>query len=348
MKYIDLRSDTVTQPTLAMRDAMYRAKVGDDVFDDDPTIKDLEEFAAKLLGKEAALFVTSGTQGNACCIMAQTRRGDCIIIDPKSHIADHEAGSYAQLSGVSLRFPQSSLGTMNPESVAECITDDSDILTSPTGLIVVENAHSTGAVVPLENMKAIYEIAQEHHVPVHLDGARLFNAAHALGIQDIREMTQYCDTLNCCLSKGLCAPVGSIIAGPADVIHRAKKARKILGGGMRQAGFLAAAGKLALTEMTKRMGEDHENALYLAEKLEELPGIHVFLERLDANLLFFTTDWEKDEIAQYPHYMLSRGIKVTGLMGNEFRIVTHYGVSREDCDIVLEAIRTYVAEVLPS
>lgn len=341
MKYIDLRSDTVTMPTQKMRDAMYHAAVGDDVFDDDPSIKELEEYAAALFGKEAALFVTSGTQGNACCIMAQTRRGDCIVIAPGSHVADHEAGSYAQLAGVSLRFPKSRLGTMDPASVAECITDDSDLQVARTGLILVENAHSTGAVVSLDNMKTIYETACEKHVPVHLDGARIFNAAHALGITNIKDMTRYCDTLNCCLSKGLCAPVGSLIAGPADVILRAKKVRKLLGGGMRQAGFLAAAGKIALTEMTKRIGEDHKNARYLAEQLETIPQITVFHDRLDANLVFFTADWSPEKKVQYPAFMLAHGIKVTGLSDGEFRLVTNHDVTRLDCAAVAAAIAEY-------
>ena len=193
MRYIDLRSDTVTQPTQAMRDAMAAAVVGDDVFDDDPTLHELEAYAAKRLGKEAAVFVTSGMQGNACALLAHTRRGDCVIIDPHSHIADHEAGSYAQLSGVSLRFPQSVNGTMDPDSVRACLTDDSDVQVAPATLVVVENAHSTGAVVSLDNMRAIYQIAHEKGVAVHLDGARLFNAATALGVSDVRELTQYCD-----------------------------------------------------------------------------------------------------------------------------------------------------------
>jgi threonine aldolase len=347
MNMIDLRSDTVTMPTQQMRDAMYHAQVGDDVFDDDPSIKELEDYAAGLFGKEAALFVTSGTQGNACCIMAQTRRGDCIVLAPQSHVSDHEAGSYAQLSGVSLRYPKSRLGIMDPASVAECITDDSDLQVARTGLVLMENAHSTGTVLPIDNMKAVYKAARVKGVPVHLDGARMFNAAHALGISDIQEMTQYCDTLNCCLSKGLCAPVGSLIAGPAQVIRRAKKVRKLLGGGMRQAGFLAAAGKLALTDMTKRLGEDHENARYLAGLLETIPGISVFGERLDINMVFFTAPWSQEQRDRYPAFMLGHGIKVTGFSDGEFRMVTHHGITREDCAAVAEAVRAFVTETMP-
>ena len=344
MRYIDLRSDTVTQPTQAMRDAMATAIVGDDVFDDDPTIHELEAYAAERLGKEAAVFVTSGMQGNACALMAHTRRGDCVIIDPHSHIAEHEAGSYGQLSGVSLRFPQSVNGTMNPDSVRACLTDDSDVQVAPATLVVVENAHSTGAVVSLDNMRAVYETAHEKGVSVHLDGARLFNAAAVLGVSDVREMTQYCDTVMCCLSKGLCAPVGSIVAGPKDLIWRARRARRILGGGLRQGGFLAAAGLIALRDMTDRLKEDHENAAHLGALLDQIDGVQVFRDRLDIDMVFFTTDWNEDKAARYPAWMLEHGVKVTGCAGGEYRMVCHHDISRADCDQTAQLVRTFAAE----
>ena len=344
MRYIDLRSDTVTQPTQAMRDAMATAIVGDDVFDDDPTIHELEAYAAERLGKEAAVFVTSGMQGNACALMAHTRRGDCVIIDPHSHIAEHEAGSYGQLSGVSLRFPQSVNGTMDPDSVRACLTDDSDVQVAPATLVVVENAHSTGAVVSLDNMRAVYETAHEKGVSVHLDGARLFNAAAVLGVSDVREMTQYCDTVMCCLSKGLCAPVGSIVAGPKDLIWRARRARRILGGGLRQGGFLAAAGLIALRDMTDRLKEDHENAAHLGALLDQIDGVQVFRDRLDIDMVFFTTDWNEDKAARYPAWMLEHGAKVTGCAGGEYRMVCHHDISRADCDQTAQLVRTFAAE----
>lgn len=344
MRYIDLRSDTVTQPTQAMRDAMATAVVGDDVFDDDPTLHELEAYAAERLGKEAAVFVTSGMQGNACALLAHTRRGDCVIIDPHSHIADHEAGSYAQLSGVSLRFPQSVNGTMDPASVRTCLTDDSDVQVAPTTLVVVENAHSSGAVVSLDNMRDIYQIAHENGVAVHLDGARLFNAAAALGVSDVRELTQYCDTVMCCLSKGLCAPVGSILAGPKALIWRARRARRILGGGMRQAGFLAAAGLVALRDMTGRVKEDHENAAHLGALLDAIDGVHVLRDRLDIDMVFFTTDWDTDKAARYPAWMLEHGIKVTGCMGGEYRMVCHHDISRADCEQTAQLVGAFAAE----
>lgn len=344
MQFIDLRSDTVTQPTQAMRDAMCRAVVGDDVFEDDPTVKELEAYAAQRLGKEAALFVTSGMQGNTCALLAHTRRGDCVVIAPTAHIAVHEAGSYGQLAGVSLRFPESVNGVMDPASVRACLTDDSDVQVAPAGLVVMENAHSTGSVLPLDNMRAVFEIAHTQGVPVHLDGARLFNAAAALGIADVRELTQYCDTVMCCLSKGLCAPVGSILAGPKDVIWRARRARRILGGGLRQVGFLAAAGMVALRDMTGRLSEDHENAKYLGELLSAVDGVHVFAERTQIDMVFFTTDWDAEKVSRYPAWMLGRGIKVTGCMDGEYRMVCHHDITRAACQTAAEAIRAFAAE----
>lgn len=344
MQFIDLRSDTVTQPTQAMRDAMCRAVVGDDVFEDDPTVKELEAYAAQRLGKEAALFVTSGMQGNTCALLAHTRRGDCVVIAPTAHIAAHEAGSYGQLAGVSLRFPESVNGVMDPASVRACLTDDSDVQVAPAGLVVMENAHSTGSVLPLDNMRAVFEIAHTQGVSVHLDGARLFNAAAALGIADVRELTQYCDTVMCCLSKGLCAPVGSILAGPKDVIWRARRARRILGGGLRQVGFLAAAGMVALRDMTGRLSEDHENAKYLGELLSAVDGVHVFAERTQIDMVFFTTDWDAENASRYPAWMLGRGIKVTGCMDGEYRTVCHHDITRAACQTAAEAIRAFAAE----
>ncbi|MDO5142595.1 MAG: threonine aldolase family protein [Eubacteriales bacterium] len=344
MNIIDLRSDTVTQPTQAMRDAMATAVVGDDVFDDDPTLHELEDYAAKLLGKEAAVFVTSGMQGNACALLAHTRRGDCVVIDPHSHIADHEAGSYAQLAGVSLRFPNSVNGTMDPASVRACLTDDRDPQIAPATLVVLENAHSTGAVVSVASMEAVYQVAHAAGAGVHLDGARLFNAAAALGVTDVRELTQYCDTVMCCLSKGLCAPVGSILAGPKALIWRARRARRILGGGMRQAGILAAAGLIALRDMTARLPDDHANAAYLGDLLDQIDGITVARDRLAIDMVFFDADWAADKAARYPDWMRAHGVKVTGCMNGEYRMVCHHDIARADCDTVAALLRTFAAE----
>ena len=246
-QWIDLRSDTVTQPTQAMRDAMYQAPVGDDVYQDDPTTNLLEAEAAQILGKEAAMFITSGTMGNQLGILTQTRRGDEILVGAESHIFFHEVGAAAVLSGVNLRqlpFP----GAMPDAGMIEEAIRPDDIHEPPTALVCVENALAGGRVVPVPVMRQVWETAKRHGLPVHLDGARLFNAAAALGV-DVKEITQYCDTVSCCLSKGLCAPVGAIFAGTAETVARARRYRKMLGGGMRQNGFLAAAGRIAIKEM---------------------------------------------------------------------------------------------------
>ena len=256
MNYIDLRSDTVTKPTLAMRAAMAAAEVGDDVYGDDPTVNELERLAAEMLGKEAAMFVTSGTMGNQLGIMSQTRRGDEIIAGAQSHIVMHEVGAAAVLSGVSIRQIDYPNCVPVPEMIAARIRPD-DIHEPPTALICIENALANGRVVPLETMAEIRRIADANNLPIHMDGARVFNAATALGV-DVKEITQYTDTLSCCLSKGLCSPVGAIFAGPKATVARARKWRKLLGGGMRQAGILAAAGIISLKDMTKRLGGPQE------------------------------------------------------------------------------------------
>lgn len=343
MRYIDLRSDTVTTPTREMREAMYIAEVGDDVFADDPSINELEALAADILGKEDALLVTSGTQGNMVSILAHTRRGDAMIIGPGCHIADHEAGSYGMLAGVSAVFAEADRGVMRPESVAGLIRDDSELQEARTGLVCVENAHSYGNVVPLEVMADIYSAAKERGVPVHLDGARAFNAAEYLGV-GVKELTRHCDSVMCCVSKGLCAPVGSVVAGDRDFVRRARKARKALGGGMRQAGFIAAAGKLALTEMPKRLHEDHENAKYLVQRLSGLPGVHADVSAVKINIIFFSVDWDDTFVASLPAKLLEKGIKIQPAMRKEFRFVTNRDVSRADCEDVIEAIGGLLAK----
>ncbi|HBD65179.1 MAG TPA: threonine aldolase, partial [Clostridiales bacterium] len=271
MRYIDLRSDTVTMPTDEMRQAIANAEVGDDVYGDDPTINKLEKLAAEKVGKEAALFVPSGTFGNQLAILTHTRRGQEIIVGVNNHIVLHEVGASAVIAGVQLRTLETKNGTMNPADVENAIRVD-DIHEPETGLICVEEAHGCGAVVPLSALNEIKKIGEKHGIPVHMDGARIFNAAVSLGV-DVKEVAACCDTLMFCLSKGLAAPAGSMVAGSKAFIDRARKYRKLMGGGMRQVGLLAAAGIIALEKMTERLGEDHENAKYMAERLSEIPGI---------------------------------------------------------------------------
>lgn len=334
MKYIDLRSDTVTQPTQAMRDAMYKAEVGDDVYGDDPTVNELETLAAEMLGKEAALFVPSGTMGNQLALMCWTNRGDEVIVSAGCHIFMHEVGGAAVLSGANLKQLYFQNGIYNAKMIEAAIRPD-DIHEPRTALICVENALANGRVVPVEVMRDVYAVAKKHGIPVHLDGARVFNAAAALNV-DVKEITKYCDTISCCLSKGLCAPVGSVLAGDAKTIALARRYRKMLGGGMRQCGFLAAAGIIALKEMTKRLHEDHQNAKYMAKRLAELKGVEVDPDSVQINMVFFKVDRPVELLDSLPEKMLERGIKINGLEYGEFRFVTSNDVSRADIDYAVD------------
>lgn len=330
MRYIDLRSDTVTRPTLAMRAAMAAAEVGDDVYGDDPTVNELEALAAETLGFEAALFVTSGTMGNQLGIMSQTRRGDEIIAGANSHIFMHEVGAAAVLSGVTVRQVDYPNCIPVPAMVEAAIRPD-DIHEPPTSLICLENALANGRLVPVETMAEIRRIADEHGLNVHLDGARVFNAAAALGV-DVKEITRYADSVSCCLSKGLCAPVGAIFAGRAETVKRARKCRKLLGGGMRQAGILAAAGILALKEMPKRLSEDHANAKRLAELLSQIDGVSIDKDSVEINMVFFKLDRSAELKAALPGKMKQHGILINPEELGEFRFVTNNDVSAKDVE----------------
>ena len=330
MRYIDLRSDTVTRPTLAMRAAMAAAEVGDDVYGDDPTVNELEALAAETLGFEAALFVTSGTMGNQLGIMSQTRRGDEIIAGANSHIFMHEVGAAAVLSGVTVRQVDYRNCIPVPAMVEAAIRPD-DIHEPPTSLICLENALANGRLVPVETMAEIRRIADEHGLNVHLDGARVFNAAAALGV-DVKEITRYADSVSCCLSKGLCAPVSAIFAGRAETVKRARKCRKLLGGGMRQAGILAAAGILALKEMPKRLSEDHANAKRLAELLSQIDGVSIDKDSVEINMVFFKLDRSAELKAALPEKMKQHGILINPEELGEFRFVTNNDVSAKDVE----------------
>ncbi|MEA3422953.1 MAG: low-specificity L-threonine aldolase [Bacillota bacterium] len=337
MKILDFRSDTVTKPTEKMRNAMANAKVGDDVYGDDPTMNILEAMAAEILGKEASLFVPSGTFGNQVSILTHTKRGDEIIVGHDSHIIWHEVGASAVISGVQTRTVKTRNGVADIEELKQMIRGK-NIHYPDTGLICMENAHGGGKAIPISYMKEVYEIANSRGIPVHLDGARVFNAALALGV-DVTEITSCCDSVNVCLSKGLCAPVGSIIAGTKEFIEKARKSRKLLGGGMRQTGILAAAGILAITDMVDRLYVDHDNAKYMAKKLSEINGLDILEERLDINMVFFKAD-EKD----FPENLvvdglLQRGIKVNGIEDGEWRFVTNNDIEAEDIDRLIIALK---------
>ncbi|HYE83223.1 MAG TPA: low-specificity L-threonine aldolase [Clostridia bacterium] len=340
MRYIDLRSDTVTQPTDEMREAMAKAIVGDDVYGDDPTICLLEKKAAEYAGKEAALFVPSGTMGNQLAVMTHTRRGNEVIAGENSHIVQHEVGATAVLSGVQLKTIKGEKGVMEPQAVLRAIRDN-DIHCPETGLICMENALSNGTVVPLATMKEIYSIAKKHNLPVHLDGARLFNAAAFLGVE-AAQITQYTDSVMFCLSKGLCAPVGSMLAGSKQFIERARKNRKLLGGGMRQAGILAAAGLIALEKMTTRLHMDHDNAKYLAKRLAEIPGIKLLNEDIHINMVFFSIEETGISSDRLVEGLFEKGIKINGVEDGQMRYVTNNDVTKEDIDYTIQCMKEIV------
>lgn len=342
MRYIDLRSDTVTMPTEEMRIAMANAQVGDDVYGDDPTVNELERIAAQMVGKETALFVPSGTFGNQLALLTHTGRGDEVILEHNAHIAIHEVGAAAVIAGVQLRTIHGNNGAMDPVLVEKTIRPD-DIHMPRTALICVEEAHGCGAVLPLENIKAIKEIADRHNIPVHMDGARIFNAATALKV-DAKEIAKYCDTVMFCLSKGLCAPVGSILAGPKQFIDKARKNRKLMGGGLRQAGIIAAAGIIALEEMTKRLDVDHENAAYMAQKLSEIDGVNVDFSRRDINMVFFTINEGLIEDNYFVDSFYQAGIKINGIEDGEYRFVTNNGVTKEDIDFAVNKLKELLSK----
>jgi len=342
MKIIDLRSDTVTVPTPAMREAMVTAIVGDDVYDDDPTVKKLEQLAANMTGKPAALFCPSGTMANQLAVMVHTKRGDEVILGKNSHIVVHEVGGAAILSGVSYSVVNNPDDTISGADVTSRVRIP-DVHHPDTGLVCLENALANGTVVSLGGMRDAYEAAKAHNLPVHLDGARIFNAAAHLECS-AADIAQYCDTLMFCISKGLCAPVGSLLCGSEDFIHRAKRYRKLLGGGMRQAGILAAAGLIALNDMTKRLHIDHENAQYLGRELAKIPNITIDQSRIHINLVFFAINKSNFNHDQFVTDMLAKGIKINGIEAGEYRFVPHNDVTREDLDYAL----TVVKELLTS
>ncbi len=337
MKIIDLRSDTVTQPTQAMREAMHAAPVGDDVYGDDPTINELERLAAEMLGKPAAMFVASGTMGNQLAVMTHVRRGDEVILGLESHIMEHEVGAAAVLSSAFMKPLNFEHGIPDPDWIERSIRGE-DIHYPETGLICVEQPLSGGRVVPLETLQKVKSVAEVHGIPVHMDGARVFNAATALGV-DVKQITACADSVMACLSKGLCAPVGSLLVGSEDFIRRARKNRKLIGGGMRQAGFLAAAGIIALKDMTRRLGEDHANAKYLAAELANLPHIQIDPSAVEINMVFFGIDKPAAFINRLPGELLHEGIKINGDDQGRFRFVTNNDVTRQDIDRVISLLR---------
>ncbi len=338
---IDLRSDTVTHPTPRMRDRMRDAVVGDDVYGEDPATLELEALAAELAGKEAALFVPSGTMGNQLAIMTHTRPGDEIIAGRRSHVVLHEGGAPARLSGVGCAAVDNPDNMIRPEDVIAAIRPD-DLMSPPTTLLCLENPLTDGNLVPPDLLHAAARAAHERGLAVHLDGARIFNAATALGME-AGAVAAECDSVMFCLSKGLCAPVGSMLCGGAAFIRRARKYRKLLGGGMRQSGILAAAGLEALETMRRRLHEDHENARMLADLLEAVPGIAVRRERLKINMVFWSAAHPAFNEQDFVAFMAGRGVLCNGCeFPGEYRFVTHRDTDRDDLHRAAEALAAYV------
>lgn len=338
---IDLRSDTVTKPDERMRKAMYEAEVGDDVYGEDPTVNKLEEMAAALLGKEDALFVTSGTQGNQIAGLVHCLPGQEVIMESQAHIFLYEAAALSAFSGVQIKTIDGENGAMNPAEVEAAVRGE-DIHQPETGLICIENTHNKagGAVVPLENMEAIYQVAKQNDIPVHLDGARLFNASVA-STTPIKEFAKYTDSVQFCLSKGLGAPVGSIIAGSSDFISHARKWRKRLGGGLRQVGVLAAPGIIALEENIVRLQNDHANAKHLAEGLQAIEGLTI-KNSVDTNIILVDISDCGLSTEAFVHQLKNHDI-LTGAFGpNTIRFVTNNGICEEDIGTVVAKVKKIV------
>jgi threonine aldolase len=336
--FVDLRSDTVTRPTPAMRRAMAEAEVGDDVFREDPTVRRLEDLAAERTGKEAALFVPSGTMGNQIAVNVWTRPGQEVIVEERSHIFNYEMGTMAVFSGTLPRPIRGEAGVIRKEAVEGAIRPPIYYLTQ-TGLIALENTHNMagGTIFPQEDAEAICTLARSRRIPVHLDGARLFNAAVALR-RDAADLARPFDSVMFCLSKGLGAPVGSLLAGPAGFIDEALRVRKRLGGGMRQAGILAAGGLVALEQNVERLAEDHDNARRLAEGIARLEGPGVDLARVETNIVVFSVERTERTAQDVVDAWRQEGVLALAIDETRVRAVTHYDVDRRGIDRALGSL----------
>lgn len=344
MRIIDLRSDTVTKPTLKMRQAMMEAEVGDDGFGEDPTTNKFEKMAAERLGKEDALFVASGVMGNLIAIMVYTKPGDGLICDKKAHINTMASGNTAALAGVTIcPLDVDESGRFDMEELELCINLDDTRFPKPS-LIVLENTNNLagGTVVTPEETSKIYKIAKKYGLKLHLDGARIFNSAIAQGV-DVAELAKDCDSVMFCISKGLASPVGSIIAGTKEFIAEARRKRKMLGGGMRQTGILAACGIIALEEMIDRMKEDHDNARYLAEGLAEIEGFSINLDTVQTNIIYFKFELPKVSCKRFVEDVSEKGVYTVYLERDYGRMVTHKDLNRSDIIYALEIIRDLVS-----
>jgi len=325
-----------------MREAMFRAKVGDDVYSEDPTVNQLEQIAAKKVGKEAALFVSSGTMGNLISVLTHCQRGEEALLEINSHMYYYEVGSMSAVAGVMPRLFVGNKGMPSVQAISKVLRDE-NIHYPKTTLLCMENTHNRagGTIIPPKIMEKIYIFARQRNISVHLDGARIFNASIALGIKP-EIFTRYTDSIMFCLSKGLSAPVGSILAGSKEFIKKARKNRKMLGGGMRQAGIIAAAGIVALEKMIDRLKEDHQNTKILAEGLVEIEGIKVDLETVQTNMIYVDFSELGLSTSQFMEKLSDYHILGSPLPGSRIRFVTHYGISQKDIFTTLDAIKEIV------
>ncbi|MEX0785459.1 MAG: low-specificity L-threonine aldolase [Dehalococcoidia bacterium] len=335
-RVIDLRSDTVTHPTPAMREAMANAEVGDDVFGEDPTVRRLEEMAAERMGKEAAVFVASGTMGNLTSLLAQCKRGNEAIVGSEAHVLHYEAGGVPGLGGISLRTVHNDEHGMLDLDELQATIRGENVHFPKTAVICLENTHNRcgGGVLAPEEMAEVARIAHRRGIRVHLDGARIFNAAIALGVTPA-DLTEHVDTVTFCLSKGLSAPVGSLVCGSADFVAEARRMRKMVGGGMRQAGVIAAAGIVALETMVERLAEDHENARFLAQGIAQVPGLRVDPAAIQSNIVIIGVD----EGPAFQSRLREEGVLTTAFGPTRVRMVTHYGITRADIEEALNRVR---------
>ncbi len=344
---IDLRSDTVTKPTPAMRAAIQAAEVGDDVFNEDPTVHRLEERAAALLGKEAALFVPSGTMSNQVAVKAHTQPGDELICDVNCHIYNYEAGGPAVLSGVTCRTVEGDYGVLDVSQLEDKVRPVNDHLVR-TRMVALENTHNRGGgrVYPIEKIQAISEWARKSGLIMHLDGARLWNAVVATGIP-AGEWARHFDTVSVCFSKGLGAPIGSALAGPRDFIARARRVRKLFGGGMRQAGMAAAGALFALENHVERLAEDHRNAQVIAQAVTDTPGLRLEPAEVETNLIFFRVEREAGTAQAVAAALKARGVLVLPTAPQMIRACTHLDVSAPQAERAADAIRQAVRRAVP-
>ena len=344
LRWIELRSDTFTRPTPAMRRAMADAEVGDDQYGEDPTVNRLEKRASEIVGKEAGVYVPSGMMGNLCGVLSQTQRGDEVILGDLAHIVQNEMGACFVLGGVVPRLVPNRDALPSLDDLANAARPQG--MYPRTSLVCLENSHNNcgGAVITAEQTKTIADFAHARGMRVHLDGARIFNAAAALGV-DAKELVRDVDTVQFCFSKGLAAPVGSILCGDAETVLKARRVRKLLGGAMRQAGVIAAAALVALEEMRERLSEDHHNARRLAEGLAQIPGVRIDPRKAVTNIVSFEIDADRMEAGAFQKACAERGLRISRYLGNSprLRAVTHLDVSRDDIDAGLEIARSVLA-----